>query len=451
MGWFGRLFSSSSAQDVEEGGGFRAARPSFGGRNLAADNAASALPRFHGSATDQLHSRGGPEEKARIRLRDAFTPSQPVSNIRMFAGRTDVLKSLIRSIEDQRMHLVLYGDRGMGKTSMMHILAQLAREAKYVVCYASCGEDSDFSDIFRTIAADIPLLYHSGYAPTDAAIEQGKTLADLLPPGPVSASQLSELFGKLSSTRVLIILDEFDRSPPGAFRRGIAELIKNLSDRSVRVQLAIAGVAGNLAELIEHIPSIRRNIYGLQVPNMKPDEVEELIHIGEGASGLTFEEDALQFLVSISYGSPYIASLLAQHAGLNAVDRGALDVTHADVAMAVRASVEEIRHRVSERSVDQVETARADGHLEMLALLARISLTSGGRLDLARMEGTGPKAADCERFITDVASRYALIEPMPGDVPQRYRFREEGVPVFIWMLLARDHLSEPGAARAAGV
>jgi hypothetical protein len=143
---------------------------------------AGALPRFRSTAADQVDRRRSDRFTAmRMRLRNAFTPSQPVVDRRMFAGRTGVLSTMIGSIEDQRLHLVVYGERGIGKTSLLHMLTEAAREARYIVVYSSCGAASNFQETFLAAAADIPLLYHSNFGPTTEEAETGSTLADLLP------------------------------------------------------------------------------------------------------------------------------------------------------------------------------------------------------------------------------------------------------------------------------
>jgi len=409
----------------------------------------SSMPKFHGTAADQLHgSRGSAIDRARFRLRSAFTPSQPVVNARMFAGRTEVLKTLIRSIEDQQLHVVLYGDRGIGKTSLLHILSQLAREARYIVRYGSCGEETEFSDLFRSIAKDIPLLYHSDYAPTSDEIEEGRSLADLLPAeGALNVPQVSELLSKLSGTRVLIVLDEFDRADSSAFRRSVAELIKNLSDRSVRVQLVIAGVAANLTELIEHIPSIRRNILGLQVPSMDNTEIEDLIRNGEAVCGLTFDAEAKAFISAVAHGSPYIASLLSQHAGLSAVERSASLVSKGDVAAAIRQAVDEIRHRVSSKSLFHISAAIEKGYGSKLGLLARAALHSGGRLTKQQADivmGDDGGIA----FMEMIGERFGLIRSIDHDPENAFQFSEEGVPVYLWMRLAEDKFAGDASGMA---
>lgn len=446
VGWLSKFFSRKDEDEDFDPSNLSLIE---GGSNRGIVDRTSHFPRFHGSATDQLRGfRGGPEDRVRLKLRDAFTPAQPVADIRHLAGRTTVLRSLIRSLEDQRLHVVLYGERGIGKTSLLRALTELGQEAQYLVRYTSCGEESDFSTLFRSVIETIPLLYHADHDPTAAEIEQGKSLDSLLPAGTLSANQISDLFARLSGTRVLIILDEFDRSPHSGFRRSIAELIKNMSDRSIRVQLVIAGVASNLAELVEHIPSIRRNIFGLRVPAMEAEEIRQLIEIGEHASGMTFDDKAVQLITSFSCGSPYLASLLGQHAGMSAIDRGAREAGTVDVAEAVRIAVDEIEQRVSERSVETIARAFAEGHDFALATLARIAMTHGGRLD----SRSGEQAAICGKAVQDAGLPYDLVVPIGNPDDGRYEFREEGLPTYLWMLIARDQIEDPlrAVARIGG-
>jgi len=239
------------------------------------------MPRFRASAMDRPND---PDERrdlqqARLLLRDVFTPAQPVTDRERFAGRIGVLERLIGIIEEQRSHVVIFGERGIGKTSLVHILADIARESRYLVGYASCGATARFDEIFRALLADIPQLYLRNISPTGSAAEAGATLADRLPPHPFDARELSELCGQITGTRVILILDEYDRIADPAFRQSVAELIKNLSDRAARVQLVLTGVAANLQELVGYIPSIRRNVVALPMPRLSFEEVQALLGV----------------------------------------------------------------------------------------------------------------------------------------------------------------------------
>lgn len=454
MSWLSTLFRPFGKSRPRRKAYAVEATPEF---ELSPRSSGSALrdagfPHFSGSASDlsrRPQAKGA--DSIRMRLREAFTPSQPISDTRKFAGRKDLLRTLIRSIEDQQLHVVLYGDRGIGKTSLLHVLEELSRKARYIVRYTSCGEGSDFSEVFRAIAADIPLLFHADYDPTADAIEQGGTLSKLLPTGTLSVSQVSEMFSKVSGTRVLIILDEFDRTDFEKFRRPVAELIKNLSDRSIRVQLVIAGVASNLTELIAHIPSIRRNIIGLPLPIMEKNEVRELIKIGEAVSGLKFTNEALENITMVASGSPYLASLLGQHAGLIAAERGAVEVAADDVSSAVDRTLYEVKLRVSPQSLFFIESLNASGCAEAMGDLARAALVHSGRIAQEDVEATfkavAPKGSESRTTIEH------LIKPISDDPTGAYHFLEEGAGLYLWMSLAAERLNveAPPAKKSVSV
>lgn len=425
-------------------------RPMLRDANRAAAEK-NALPRFHTTASDQISGRSNDRFAAmRSKLRHAFTPSQPVADRRMFAGRDEVLKTIIRSIEDQRLHVVLYGERGIGKTSLLHMLTQAAVEARYIVVYSSCGANSTFNETFRAAATDIPLLFHSGFAPTTAEAEKGSTLADLLPVEPLSPRKFGDLCAKLTGTRVLIILDEFDRCESGAFRRDVAELIKNLSDRLGRVQLVLAGVAADLTELVEHIPSIRRNIYALGVPKMSDAEILALVANGEREAGFTFDTHASAFVVAVASGSPYIASLLCHHAGHVALDQGRSTVLSGDVSSAVDRAVEEFRGRIAKPAQAQIRRLLEQGRGEAMAMASRASLASDGTFTIADIQSLNDIDGRRAQTVADVLTSEGLLRVVDqDDTVKRYTFAEEGLPTFFWITWAQQNLQPAETRKAA--
>jgi Cdc6-like AAA superfamily ATPase len=408
------------------------------------------LPRFRTSASDQPNRRDDRFAVVRMKLRAAYTPSQPVVDPRMFAGRMGALTTCIRAIEDQRLHLVIYGERGIGKTSLLHMLASAARGARYIVVYLSCGAASNFDETFRAVATHLPLLFHSDYGPTAAEAESGESVAGLLPAGPLLPRQFGDLCGKLTGTRVLIILDEFDRASDPQFRRDAAELMKILSDRSVRVQLVVAGVAADLAELVGHIPSVRRNILAVPVPLMNNQEVEELVRNGEEASGITVTPAAREHIVQISAGSPYIASLVCHHAALEALDDGRLDVSPADLSVALDQALAELATRLSKTALDQINNIKSESSSELLSLIAAAALNGGGEFDLAMIEpiAGSAKAAMCITLAAQLAARNLLVAERGGALSRkRYGFVEDPMPTYIWFLTIQQRLNTPTVTR----
>jgi Cdc6-like AAA superfamily ATPase len=262
----------------------------------------------------------------------------------------------------------------------------------------------------------------------------------LLPAEPLTPRKFGDLASKLTGTRVLIILDEFDRVDSGAFRRDVAELIKNLSDRLGRVQLVLAGVAADLTELVEHIPSIRRNIFALRVPKLSEAEVLEIVANGERETDLKFDPDASASVVTVARGSPYLASLLCHHAGHAALDDRRNTVIPADVARAVALAVSEFEGRVPKPIQSQVRRLFDQGRAESLALAARTALATDGVFSAADICAAGELTARKAEEIIDVLVSAGVLRPAMDGGDSRFSFVEDGLPTLIWMTWAQRNL-----------
>jgi hypothetical protein len=439
MGWISSLFGRTEEEYAEPD---PAAEPiAFVPAEMPVDRTRT-LPRFRGNAADQLSVHSRLHDRVRLQLRKAFTPARPVMDPAMFAGRTNLLHTVIRAIEDQYLHVVLFGPRGIGKTSTLHVLCGIARESRYIVRYVSCGERTRFDALFRAVLADIPLLFHERYDPTAREIEEGLSFADLLDDRPLTVDLASDILGKVAGTRLLIVLDEFDRASDTDFRRSVAELIKNLSDRGSRVQLVIAGVAQNLTEIIEHVPSIRRNILGLLLPNMTREEIAELIGNGQQVSGMTFTPKALRLISLAALGLPYLASLVAQHAGLTALDRDSTTIDHSDVERGIGQVLDHLDLRIAPDVRGRMERAIENGHGRVLGRLAQIALANSFRLPVMEIERELGGPVHTSTMLRDLEDRYRLVAPVLPDESGAYGFTDDGVPLFLWVRLMHGHVRD---------
>ena len=67
------------------------------------------------------------EDERRIRksnVRHIFTPHKPITDERFFRGRLEEMKQLLSTLNTPGEHALLYGDRGVGKSSLANIAAQ---------------------------------------------------------------------------------------------------------------------------------------------------------------------------------------------------------------------------------------------------------------------------------------------------------------------------------------
>ncbi|MBP6706561.1 MAG: ATP-binding protein, partial [Achromobacter sp.] len=58
---------------------------------------------------------------------NAFTPSSEITDIHRFAGRQKELEKLSIALQTEGAQIVIFGDRGIGKSSLARILENLAR------------------------------------------------------------------------------------------------------------------------------------------------------------------------------------------------------------------------------------------------------------------------------------------------------------------------------------
>lgn len=63
------------------------------------------------------------------RAADIFSPHAPIDEEQLFAGRLDLIEGLIETVFQRGQHAILYGERGVGKTSLVNILGGSAAEA----------------------------------------------------------------------------------------------------------------------------------------------------------------------------------------------------------------------------------------------------------------------------------------------------------------------------------
>lgn len=403
------------------------------------------LPRFSASASDDVDTSEADAGLARRRLalRDTLGASQPVIGRESFAGRRDALSQLIQAIEQQRVHVVIYGERGIGKTSLTHVFAETAREARYLVLYGSCGTEAEFAAMFRSFASRIPRLYHRSVLPNSPEAEVGDSFESMLPDN-FGPRELADLFADVTGTRVIIVLDEYDRVLDPAFRRDVAELIKNLSDRAARVQLVLTGVAQNLDELIGYAPSIRRNVVGLPMRPMTNAEVRELVSIGERAADLRYSEPAVTIVAAMAGGSPYLVRLLAHHAGLSALQEARGEVTEADARTAVERVLTDWNASLPRRVQANLGREEAREHWPLLVAAARAGSSADGFFSVedvfTELSGAIPQTT-LERDLRRFSGANDLLElhDLGGDL--RFRFRYPGVSALLLMSAAMARIT----------
>lgn len=284
------------------------------------------------------------EEQNRLGLEvgRVFSPAAPIDERALFAGRTDQLRDVIDAVNQRGQHAMIFGERGVGKTSLANVLSDFLQAAgeEILAPHVNCDGTDDFSKLWRKILSEIEIasqVRRMGFTANTSA--EFKNVADSLPKNITPDIVRRTLSALGSQTLLIVIIDEFDRLPNGNVGRLFADAIKMLSDHSVPATLVLVGVADSVDELIEEHESVERALVQVRMPRMSPGELREIIENGLSRVEMTIEKDALNYISMLSQGLPHYTHLLGLYSAREAIDLGELRIALSHVKAAITKAI----------------------------------------------------------------------------------------------------------------
>jgi DNA transposition AAA+ family ATPase len=272
-------------------------------------------------------------------LLEAFSPSAPIDRRDVFAGRRDQLAALYTVMRQRGQHAVIYGERGVGKTSLASITVDQANRDEYFTAHVICDSSDNFTSIWRKIFEEIRVVADGEHG---TAVQYLRDLADITP----NEVRLA-LRGLTGGAPVLIFIDEFDQIKSREVKHLFADTIKILSDQAIRATIVLVGVGDSVTDLIDEHSSVARAIVQVEMPRLPLRERQEIIDKGLTAAGMTITVEAANRITSLSQGLPHYVHRLAQQAGLAAVGAEQFEVTIDDVDSAIQVVVTDAQESVS--------------------------------------------------------------------------------------------------------
>lgn len=313
-------------------------------------------------------------------VKAAFSPTAPISKRDLFAGRTKQMISLVDGVDEPGQHLVLFGERGVGKTSLATVSGEILAAGGALSVRVNCQSNDTFSDVWRRAFNDINLTqtmqgagFGSEVRSTIVPLPEALALPDQITADHVRAA----LIMLTRDRQVVIFFDEFDRMEGADIHREFADTIKTLSDQIIPATVVIVGVADNVDELISEHASVERALAQINMPRMSEEELSEIIDRGLTSVGMEISTSARGRITKLSQGLPHYTHLLAQQAALNATDGNRTRVVNEDVDAAVARGMAKTQESIS--SLYYRATYSARENLYKQVLLACASATADDR------------------------------------------------------------------------
>lgn len=384
-----------------------------------------------------------------------FSPSAPIDRRDLFAGRINQMQDVLLALHQKGQHVILYGERGVGKTSLANILHLVIGSqgaggdfdqsgwSTLGCATINCDESDDFGSIWRKVFRELTVnvkRHGFGFGAEDRSDELD--LSGLLPEGDLSPDDIRFALAQLPRPATIII-DEIDTVPNKRTMTLLAHTIKNLSDHALKTKLILVGVADSVDELIDEHKSVERSLVQVRMPRMSQEELFEILEKALGKLPLTAGAETKRLIAQLSQGLPHYTHLLGQHAAIVAVNSDRRSVERQDVYAATIKAVDKSPQSILNSYLKATSSARRDSIHAKVLLACALSKTdemgmfssSDVKDPLFQLTTKKYKLSSFQRHLDDFCAeaRGPILKKTGPMRRYRYRFINPMMPPFVVM------------------
>lgn len=320
------------------------------------------------------------------RCRQAFTPFAPIELPDFFAGRAHVVEDIRGELEAPGRQVAIYGERGVGKTSLALLIYFFAGYEDDQVHIFRCDHGTTFDDICFS------LLISAGDALKldETQSEAGKSGAASI--GPLSGTAIrrttqtyrlvretesvstSRMLDTFKKRRTLLIIDEFDRVRDDQTKTRLAEMIKHFSDARSKTKIVIVGVAETLNELIGQHESLSRSLAQIGLQRMDDVELSDIVKRGSQRTEARFADRVVKKVVRLADGFPHFVHLACLYAAMYAGEsllsshRERPEVGEKEYLLGLKSAISKAEHSLQDAYKLAVVTTRRKSDIYELTL-----------------------------------------------------------------------------------
>lgn len=260
-----------------------------------------------------------------VSVANGFSPSTPLKDLSKFEGRFRELETCLDALIEPGAHLLIYGARGIGKTTLANVvISEIENISSPVVRYV-CSRGDTYRDIFgaylfytgdhvesrdstskevvdTSVGAKLPLI--RGNTKKIRTIESSHT------PHWENELRPNSLVTRYMKGPGIFIVDEFDRVRDTETLTYFSDTLKQLSDLSPEFHFVVLGVADSAQELIGSHRSLNRGPKSVEVGPMAEDSLYQILMKGFSRLGIRSSSALQRYIVTASSGFPFVVHLL---------------------------------------------------------------------------------------------------------------------------------------------
>ena len=385
-----------------------------------------------------------------VRLSQTFSPAAAVIRKDFFHGRQAIIRRLIDAANQNGQHAIIYGERGVGKTSLANVLSSFLEpfsSETIATAKVNCYRETTYAQIWNSLFRQVDLPTKDGY----------------------SSLALDDVFDTLrqdDGRKLILIVDEFDRIEDPDIDVLFADTIKTLSDFHIDIDttLILVGVADDVDDLITEHESVNRCLVQIHLPRMTIEELADIIESGIEIVGMRISEEAVARICKVSLGLPHYVHALGLTSGRAAIDDRRRAIESRDVAQAIGTLTRESQQTIL-RQFDMATASprRQNSYFQVLLACALASTDQLGyfraadaRAPYSRIMGRDQSIPSYSRHLHGLCEdrRGAVLQKFGQSHSFRFRFADPMMQPYVLMRGLQRELVDlgdvPAIAQDAG-
>lgn len=418
------------------------------------------------------------------KLNEVLSPSHPINSIENLFGREEELEKIRQALLMSGKHIFVYGDRGVGKSSLGATAAYQYQSSDRLPIIVGGSVD----DTFRTVIANIANQalarnrLESVKATSSLSLEwrgikwsegqeiSTKDIASQIESVSDAADLLNQVAERIGG-KAIVVIDEFDAIPSDAERNKFASLLKQLGDRQINLKFIFTAVGSALDQLLGAHQSAYRQLESVLLGRLGWDGRREIVSKAVHSFGIEIDDEVNWRIATVSDGYPfYVHEITAKTLwAAFSTDEDVETITFAHYAEGLRAAIQGITPELKrpyekavlhrDREYEDIVWSTADGE-DLFRSLAVIyqsyRMVTEQRQDRTVLDSK--KFADCLRKLKTPAFG-EVIEQVPRRIGW-YTYKEKMLRGFVRMQaeanevnlrgdlnIAKQHMHVPFNAR----
>ena len=260
-----------------------------------------------------------------LALNEVVFPSRPVRSVQHLMGRDNELETIQRALYQAGRHIFIFGDRGVGKSSLGATAAYQYQSADAAPIFVSGSVNDTFNTIIANIAnqalgrsrvettkhhKNVGLEWRGlkwGSGIEISAIEIASKLQSV-----GDATELLKQVAVCHSEKPIVVVDEFDAIKSVEERNIFASLLKQLGDQSVNLKFIFTGIGNTLDDLLGAHPSAFRQLETIELSRLSWEGRIDIVLSAADAFGLSVDVNVNWRIAIVSDGFPYYVQLITE-------------------------------------------------------------------------------------------------------------------------------------------